>query len=92
MNNDYWPTPREKFLCMYPKPMISDTDMIMQLMEKNIGKNVMFQVEDGSQFYGKISSVPNSEHYCIIIDRNGTPWEWYARKESIHFVIKLTQK
>ena len=62
-------------------------DAKMFLMERNEGKEVMFQIEDGTKFYGKISSVPNSEHYCVVVDRNGTPWEWYVREEAIHFVI-----
>jgi len=58
----------------------------MEIMEKNIGKEVFFQTEDGSQYYGKISYVPNSEHYCVVVDNKGTPWEWYVREEVIHFV------
>jgi hypothetical protein len=55
----------------------------IEIMEKNIGKEVMFQV-DSQQFYGKISSVPNSEHYCVVVGEN---WDWYIREEAIHFVI-----
>jgi hypothetical protein len=54
-------------------------------MERNEGREVMFQIEDGTQYYGKISYVPNSEHYCVIVDRNGTPWEWYVREEAVRF-------
>jgi hypothetical protein len=61
-------------------------DAKMFLMERNEGKEVMFQIEDGTQFYGRISYVPNSEHYCIVVDRNGTPWEWYVREEECHFI------
>ena len=57
-------------------------------MEKNIGKQVMFQV-DSQQFYGRISSVPNSEHYCVVVGDN---WDWYIREESIHFVIDPIEK
>ena len=57
-------------------------------MEKNIGKQVMFQV-DSQQFYGRISSVPNSEHYCVVV---GESWDWYIREESIHFVIDPLEK
>jgi hypothetical protein len=71
-------------------PQTADTsvneDAKMFVMERNIGKEVMFQIDDGTQFYGKISSIPNSEHYCVVVDRNGTPWEWYVREEVIHFV------
>jgi len=63
-----------------------DYDMNMDIMEQNEGKEVMFQIEDGTKYYGKISYVPNSEHYCVIVDRNGTPWEWYVREEAISFV------
>jgi len=52
------------------------------IMERNIGREVMFQV-DNTQFYGRISSIPNSEHYCVIVNSN---WNWYVREESIHFV------
>lgn len=55
------------------------------IMERNIGKKVMFQV-DGQQFYGKISSVPNSEHYCVVVGEN---WDWYIREEAIHFVENI---
>ena len=56
----------------------------IEIMEKNIGKEVMFQIQD-TQFYGKISSVPNSEHYCLVV---GESWEWYLREEAVHFVEK----
>ena len=52
-------------------------------MENNVGREVMFQI-DGTQFYGKISSVPNSEHYCVVVNDN---WDWYIREEAVHFVI-----
>jgi len=72
-------------------PQTADTsvneDAKMFVMERNAGKEVMFQIEDGTQFYGKIRSVPNSEHYCVVVDRNGTPWEWYVRSEAVRFVI-----
>lgn len=54
-------------------------------MEKNIGKQVMFQLE-GQQFYGKISGVPNNEHYCVLV---GESWDWYIREEAIHFVENI---
>jgi hypothetical protein len=57
----------------------------IEIMEKNIGKEVMFQIQ-GTQFYGKISSVPNSEHYCLVVGEN---WEWYVREEAIHFVENI---
>jgi hypothetical protein len=58
----------------------------IQNMEQNEGKQVAFQIEDGTQYYGRIGYVPNSEHYCVVVDRNGTPWEWYVREEAIAFV------
>jgi hypothetical protein len=71
-------------------PQTADTsvneDAKMFIMERNQGKEVMFQIEDGTQYYGKISYVPNSEHYCVVVDNKGTPWEWYVREEVIHFV------
>jgi len=77
-------------------PQTADTsvneDAKMFVMERNIGKEVMFQIEDRTQFYGKISSVPNSEHYCVVVDRNGTPWEWYVRQEAIHFIEDISTK
>ena len=57
----------------------------IEIMERNIGKAVMFQV-DSQQFYGKISSVPNSEHYCVVV---GESWDWYIREEAIHFVENI---
>jgi len=59
----------------------------MVVMERNIGKEVMFQTDDGTQFYGKIGGVPNSEHYRVIVNRNETPWEWYIREEAVRFVL-----
>ena len=71
-------------------PQTADTsvneDAKIFIMERNQGKEVMFQIEDGTQYYGKISYVPNSEHYCVVVDNKGTPWEWYVREEVIHFV------
>ena len=61
-----------------------DYDMNMDIMEQNEGKEVMFQVDD-KQFFGKISGVPNSEHYCVVVGEN---WDWYIREEAIHFVEK----
>jgi len=64
----------------------------MELMEKNIGKEVLFQIEDGSQYYATISSVSNSEHYCVLINTkklyNGLDfvWEWYVREDKVNFV------
>lgn len=54
-------------------------------MEKNIGKEVMFQIED-KQFYGKITGVPNSEHYSVVVGEN---WDWYVREEGVHFISIL---
>lgn len=73
-------------------PQIADNSVNdkakIENMEKNIGKQVMFQV-DSRQFYGKISSVPNSEHYCVVI---GVNWDWYVREEAVHFIIDPLQK
>jgi len=55
----------------------------IEIMERNVGKEVMFQI-DGQQFYGKISSVPNSEHYAVVVGNN---WDWYIKEEAVHFVI-----
>lgn len=72
--------------------MIINEESKMEIMEKNIGKEVMFQIEDGSQYYGTILGVPNSEHYCVLINTkklyNGLDfvWEWYVREEATHFV------
>jgi len=74
----------------YPQVAESaNDDAKIFIMERNEGREVMFQIEDGTQYYGKISYVPNSEHYCVIVDRNGTPWEWYVREEVIHFVKNI---
>ena len=63
----------------------------MEVMDTNANREVMFQIEDGTQFYGKISYVPNSEHYCVVVDRNATPWEWYVREEAITFLGNATK-
>jgi hypothetical protein len=71
-------------------PQIADNhtndEAKMIVMERNSGKEVMFQIDDGTQFYGKISSVPNSEHYCVVV---GESWEWYVREEAIRFVENI---
>lgn len=58
------------------------------VMEKNIGREVMFQIED-KQFYGKITGVPNSEHYSVVV---GDSWDWYIREEAVHFVQDISTK
>ena len=70
----------------------SNEEAKMEIMEKNIGKEVSFQIEDGTQYYATISSVSNSEHYCVLINTkklyNGLDfvWEWYVREDKAHFV------
>lgn len=68
-----------------------DYDMNMDIMEQNEGKEVMFQIEDGTKYYGRIGYVPNSEHYCVVVDRNGSPWEWYVREEAVTFLGNTAQ-
>ena len=84
--------------CLYQRDFFFAVDLFSRLinddakifvMERNEGKEVMFQIEDGTQYYGRIGYVPNSEHYCVVVDRNGTPWEWYVREEAIHFVEEI---
>ena len=77
----------------YPKVAeLANDGAKIEIMERNICKEVMFQIEDGSQYYGTISGVPNSEHYCVLINTkklyNGLDfvWEWYVREEATHFV------
>lgn len=71
----------------YPQTADSHTNDKAKIanMEKNIGREVMFQIQ-GTQFYGKITSVPNSEHYAVVVGEN---WDWYIREEAIHFVEKI---
>jgi hypothetical protein len=57
----------------------------IEIMEKNIGRKVIFQIND-QQFNGKVASVPNSEHYCVVVGEN---WDWYVREEAIHFVENI---
>jgi len=71
----------------YPQVAEStNDDAKIFVMERNEGREVMFQIEDGTQYYGRISSVPNSEHYYVIVKHNGLDWGWYVREEAIHFV------
>ena len=77
----------------YPQVAESANDGAkIEIMERNIGKEVMFQIEDGTQYYGRIGYVPNSEHYCVVVDRNGSPWEWYVRSEALRFVEDISTK
>lgn len=73
-------------------PQTADThtndEAKIAVMEKNIGKEVMFQIED-KQFYGKITGVPNSEHYSVVV---GETWDWYIREEATHFVEDIGTK
>jgi len=55
------------------------------IMERNIGKKVCFQLQD-TQLCGKITGVPNSEHYCVVVGDN---WDWYIREEAVHFVENI---
>ena len=79
---------------VYPQSVDTSVneDAKMFVMERNEGKEVMFQIEDGTQYYGRISYVPNSEHYCVVVDRNGSPWEWYVRSEALRFVEDISTK
>ena len=77
----------------YPQVAKSaNDDAKIFVMERNEGREVMFQIEDGTQYYGRIGYVPNSEHYCVVVDRNGTPWEWYVREEALRFVEDIGTK
>jgi hypothetical protein len=77
----------------YPQVAESaNDDAKIFVMERNEGKEVMFQIEDGTQYYGRISYVPNSEHYCVVVDNKGTPWEWYVREEALRFVEDIGTK
>ena len=77
----------------YPQVAESvNDDAKIFVMERNEGREVMFQIEDGTQFYGKIGYVPNSEHYCVVVDRNGSPWEWYVRSEALRFIEDISTK
>jgi hypothetical protein len=71
----------------YPQTADTSTNQEAKIanMEKNVGREVMFKVDD-KQFYGKITGVPNSEHYSVVIGDN---WDWYIREEAIHFVEKI---
>jgi len=57
----------------------------IEIMERNIGKEVCFQLQD-IQFCGKITGVPNSEHYSVVV---GQTWDWYIREESVHFIESI---
>ena len=74
----------------YPQSVDTHTNekAKIEIMEKNIGREVMFQI-DSQQFYGKITGVPNSEHYSVVVGAN---WDWYIREEAIHFVIDPISK
>lgn len=71
----------------YPQTADSHTNdkAKIEIMERNIGKQVMFQLQ-GVQFYGRITGVPNSEHYSVVVGDN---WDWYIREEGIHFVENI---
>lgn len=60
----------------------------IEIMERNIGREAMFQIPDGTQYHGKINYVPNCEHYCVVVNVNKSdlPWEWYVREDSLRFV------
>ena len=69
----------------YPQTanLSSNENAKIEIMEQNIGREVFWQIDD-KQFFGKITGVPNAEHYAVIV---GDYWNWYIREEVIHFVI-----
>jgi hypothetical protein len=82
---------------VYPQSvdLAVNEDAKIFVMERNIGKEIFFQTEDGTQYYGTISSVSNSEHYCVLINTkklyNGLDfvWEWYVREDRANFVESI---
>ena len=60
-------------------------ELELEQMEKNVGRSVTFETDDGNILRGKITGVSNTEHYTVLIDCN-LPWPWYIRKEAINFV------
>ena len=70
---------------------LTDEELQLQLMEKNVGRSVTFQTDDGDRLYGKITGASNTEHYTVLID-GPWPWPWYVRKEAIHFVEETATK
>ena len=73
--------------------ILTDEEMQLQLeqMEKNVGRSVTFETDDGNILRGKITGVSNTEHYTVLIDCN-QPWQWYIRKEAINFVQDISTK
>lgn len=66
--------------------------IMLEMMEKNVGRQVTFVDDDGTRHYGEITGVSNSEHYTVLLQHNGWPWPWYVRKESIHFVQDISTR
>ena len=75
--------------------ILTDEEMQLELeleqMEKNVGRSVTFETDDGNILRGKITGVSNTEHYTVLIDCN-QPWQWYIRKEAINFVPDISTK
>ncbi len=71
--------------------MTKEEQTELELMEKNVGRNVTFTDDDNNRHYGRITGVSNTEHYTVLLDHNW-PWPWYVRKEAIHFVEEIQTK
>ena len=65
---------------------MTEEQVQLQMLEKNVGRTVTFLDDDGTRHYGKITGVSNSEHYTVLLDHNGWPWPWYVRVEAVSFV------
>ena len=61
-------------------------DQILQKMELNVGRDVSFPLEDGTFMSGRITGVSNEDHYTVLVDFHGNPWDWYVRSEAVRFI------
>ena len=54
--------------------------------EDHIGRKVKFYLEDGSLLTGIITSFPNEDHVCVLVDHPVQGWDWYVRDEAVLLV------
>jgi len=59
---------------------------MIDVMEENVGRLCFFNTDDGTAIHGTVGGVPNDEHYRVGVQRSGYVWDWYVRRESVHFI------
>jgi len=59
---------------------------LSEFSEVDIGKKVKFYLDDGSLLTGIVTSFPNEDHTCVLVDHKWHGWAWYVRNEAVLLV------